>query len=124
MSHRAHRNNHSRQVQIRLWSLLIILSLLLAPILILTSTPDVQSAEAAETNNASIWLDGPNQATPGETISYDIKSDAAGLYGIQLEMSFDPTVLQAVGSQLTLGNCPTPICARANARWRPHPPFP
>lgn len=108
MSTRDHRKSRSQQARISFLAGAFVLTLLLAPILILTSTPDVHSAEAAGTNNYSIWLDGPSQALRDETISYDIKTDAAGLYGIQLEISFDPALLQVVDPQLTPGSCPTP----------------
>ena len=108
MSTRDHQNNRSRQVRIRLLAIAFVLTVLLAPILILTSAPDVQSAAAAGANNASISLDGPNKSSPGETISYDIKTDAVGLYGLQLEIKYDPAVLQAPGAQLTSGSCPLP----------------
>ena len=104
MSTRDHRNNHSQQAGIKLLAKLLVLTLLVAPILVLAPI----SAVAAGTNNAAIWLDGPNQATQGETISYDIKTDAVGLFGAQLEIGFDPAVLQVVDTQLTPGNCPAP----------------
>ena len=114
MSTRDHRKNRSRQIHYRLLAISFVLTFMLAPILILTSAPEVHSAEAAGTNNASIWLDGPNQALRDETISYDIKTDATGLYGIQLELSFDPAVLQAVNTQLMTGSCPTPDHVQTN----------
>lgn len=108
MSTRDHWENHTQQGRLRSLAILFALLLLAAPILFLTSAKQVRSAEAAGTNNSSIWLDGPGQATKGETISYDIKTDAGGLFGVQLEIAFDPAILQVVDTQITPGNCPVP----------------
>ena len=69
MSTRDHRKNHSQQAGIRLSVKLFVLALLVAPIMFLASAGQAQSLEAAETDGASIWLDGPTQAALGQTIS-------------------------------------------------------
>ena len=72
-------------------------------------------ADFAAVDAASISLDGPIQAVPGEIISYDIITDAAGLFGAQLELKFDPLVLQVIGTQVTPGSCPIPDFVASNS---------
>jgi hypothetical protein len=119
MSTRDHGKNQSQQARIRLrvisLALLFVLTLLVVPVFIPGFARQVGPAEAAGKNSSSIWLDGPDQAIQGETISYDITTDAAGLFGVQLELSFDPAVLQVVNAQLTPGVCPQPDFVQANS---------
>jgi hypothetical protein len=72
------------------------------------SAKPVNSVEIEVINASSIWLEGPILAIPGQTISYNITLDVTDLYGAQLELSFDPAVLQVAGTEVTPGSCPKP----------------
>ena len=109
-----HRKNNSREARIRFLANSFIITLIAAAMLIVTSVNKVHSLAAAETDDFSIWLDGPAQAAPGKTISYEIKTDASGLYGAQFDINFDPAVLQVVGTELTSGDCPVPDFIASN----------
>jgi hypothetical protein len=103
-----HPKNHSREARIRFLANSFIITLMAAAMLFLTSANQVRPLAAAETDDFSIWLDGPTEAAPGETIFYEINTDATGLYGAQLEIIFDPAALQVVGTELTPVDCPVP----------------
>jgi hypothetical protein len=54
--------------------------------------------------------------TVGEAITVDVVlSDVTGLYGIQLDLSFDPAVVNVVGETITPGDCPQPDFVVANS---------
>jgi hypothetical protein len=78
----------------------------MAPIVTFASAGWVTPAESQVTNASSIWLEGPIEAEPGANISYKITTDASALFGAQLDLSFDPAVLQVVGTEITPGSCP------------------
>jgi hypothetical protein len=110
-----HRKNNSREARIRFLANSFIITLIAAAMLFLTSANQVRSLAAAEADDFSIWLDGPTEAAPDETIFYEIITDASGLYGAQLEIIFDPAVLQVLdadentdGVQIHSGDCPVP----------------
>ena len=51
------------------------------------------------------------------TISYNITSDVTGLFGAQLELSFDPAVLQVVGAGSHAGKLSgTRLCCHKQRR--------
>lgn len=95
-------------------TMFFVLAVLLIPIVIFASAKRVRSAEYEGASGFSIWLDGPTQATGDETITYMITTDASGLFGAQVDLEFDPAVLQVVGTQVTPGSCPKPDFVASN----------
>jgi len=88
---------------------LIILAVLMMALIVATaSARSVDPVDFEVVNGPSFWLDGPAKAVPDETLSYDITTDAVNIYGAQLEISFDPAVLQVIEDEVTPGICPTP----------------
>jgi hypothetical protein len=101
-----HDDNRSQRSAKRYLAILFILMLSMTAVV--TSVSAISEGAAADEvgNSASIWLDGPIQAEPGDVISYNITTDATGLYGVELGLSFDTAVLQVVGTEVTPGSCP------------------
>jgi hypothetical protein len=115
MSTPNHRDNRiHRAIRSYLTNLFILVVLVMLIVASASARPS-DSADSDVANAFSIWLDGPIQAIPDGTISYNITSDVTDLYGAQLELSFDPAVLQVLddnpgepGIQITPGSCPVP----------------
>ena len=55
-----------------------------------------------------LWLDPTAPVTSvGSVVDVDITlSDVTNVYGTQMDLAFDPTIVQVVGGQLTPGTCP------------------
>jgi hypothetical protein len=107
------RNTNSKQTRIRFLALSLVLMLAAVPFISNVFSAKVPPAAAAETEDFSIWLEGPTLAAPGQTLSFAIKTDATGLYGAQFDLVFDPAVVQVVdadtgteGVQIMSGDCP------------------
>jgi len=82
--------------------ILLLLVLILAGTFIATS--------AGVENGVILWLN-PAYAlvNTGTSSGLTLQLDSAtNVYGIQLEMTFDPAVINVVGSTLTPGSCPAP----------------
>lgn len=107
MSIQNNRENRSQRFAKRFFTILFVLMLLMTPVMAFASTAWVGPMDHEVGETALIWLDGPAQANPGELISYNITTDAIGLYGAELNINFDPAVLQVVGTEITPGSCPT-----------------
>lgn len=108
-------DNRYHQITRKCAIILSLLLLLVVPIAASASARAVTPAASAEATGASISLDGPTEAQPSATISYDIMTDATELYGAQLEISFDPDVLQVIGTKITPGVCPNPDFVAVNS---------
>ena len=108
MSTPKHRDNRSHRTNRRFFTLLFVLLVLVMSIATSASAGPSGSSDFEKVNASSIWLDGPVQAIRGELISYNITTDVTGLFGAQLELRFDPAVLQVVGTKVTPGSCPQP----------------
>lgn len=102
MSIPSHHKKRPQRPVIRYISILSVL-LLLSMSMVSSTT-----ANTLDPVDFSIWLDGPIEAAPGQFITYDITTDANSLFGAQLDIGFDPAVLQVVGTELTPGSCPVP----------------
>ena len=64
-----------------------------------------------------LWLNPTNPVTSvGNVVDVDIQlDDVTGVYGAEMDLTFDPTILQAIGGQLTPGTCPQPNFVPANS---------
>jgi hypothetical protein len=60
--------------------------------------------------DAELWIEPPSTEVPisGETTVDIVVTDVTDLYGVELELSFDPTIVEVVGAQVTPGSCPLP----------------
>ena len=102
-------NNRRSQA---LWTVLLVLSLSLIVVIL------AGSAAAEDDVVATLSLDpaGTLVLGVGQDIDIDIRTDnIAHVYGAQIAMSFDETILQATGGQLTPGVCPQPDFVQANS---------
>ena len=57
-----------------------------------------------------MWFNPANSSTPiGSTTTLDLQLDnISNVFGAQVEMAFDPDVLEVVGGAITPGTCPQP----------------
>jgi hypothetical protein len=64
----------------------------------------------AEPAASLLWLNPAVASAPvGNATVLDLQlSDITNVYGAQMELAFDPTVLEVVGSAVTPGTCPQP----------------
>ncbi len=63
-----------------------------------------------------LWLNPINASAPvGATATLDLQLDETNVYGAQVELAFDPAVLEVVGSAVTPGACPQPDFVVANS---------
>ena len=115
MSTPNHRDNRSHRATRRYLTNLFVLMVLMTLIVTSASAKPVSPTDSKVVNAFSIWLDGPIQAAPGELLAYNITTDVTDLFGAQLELSFDPAVLQVVGTQVTPGSCPKPDFVHTNS---------
>ena len=63
-----------------------------------------------------MWLNPANPvASVGGAVDVDIQiDDVTDVFGAQVDLSFDPTLLQVTGAQLTPGTCPQPNFVATN----------
>jgi hypothetical protein len=68
------------------------------------------SMEVTSPGEADLWIDPPSEEVAiGSTTTVDIMvGDVTNLFGIELELTFDPSIVEVVGAQLTPGSCPIP----------------
>jgi hypothetical protein len=59
---------------------------------------------------ADLWIEPQTSEVPilGETTVDIMVGDVTNLYGIQVDLAFDPTIVEVVGAALTPGTCPLP----------------
>ena len=64
-----------------------------------------------------LWLNPTNPVTSvGNVVDVDMQIDAVtGVYGAEMDLSFDPAILQVIGGQLTPGTCPQPNFVPSNS---------
>jgi hypothetical protein len=66
--------------------------------------------EVVPVGEADLWIEPPSdEVAVGSTTTVDIMvADATNLYGIELELTYDPLYVDVVGAQLIPGSCPIP----------------
>ncbi len=101
-------NDRSHKFGGKYLTIFLVVLLLAVPIATATAANAQDPSDLEAVDDFSVWLDGPVQAAPGALLTYNITSDAAGLFGAELDIGFDPAVLQVVGTQVTPGACPQP----------------
>ena len=64
-----------------------------------------------------LWLDPANAVgSVGDTVDVDIRlDDVTDVYAVQLGLTFDDTILQVVGAEVTPGTCPEPLFVALNS---------
>ena len=82
------------------WAILLVFVFCLTVILI---------AGPVQALPALLWLKPADPvASVGGTVDVDLQlDDVSGVFGAQMELSFDPAILQVAGELLTPGTCPT-----------------
>jgi hypothetical protein len=75
-----------------------------------------QGTVTAAPTAALLWLDPVEAiAVTGSSTIVDLElSDISNVFGIEVYMAFDPSILSVVGEQVTEGTCPTPDFTVAN----------
>jgi hypothetical protein len=76
------------------------------PLVVVPVSMDV----APPLGEADLWIEPPtDEIAVGSTTTVDIMvGDVTDLYGIELELTYNPAIVEVVGAQLTPGSCPIP----------------
>ncbi|MFL7868786.1 MAG: hypothetical protein AB8I58_08160, partial [Anaerolineales bacterium] len=102
-------NNRSSKV---FWTVALVLIFALTVVILAGSA----AADVDVVPTLSLDPAGPIVVNVGGNTDVDIRLDnIANVYGAQIAMSFDETILQVTGGKLTPGVCPQPDFVQANS---------